>query len=108
MSHFAQLDQTLTVINVIVADQAFIDSGAVGDPASWLLTSYDGSIRKRFAGIGFAYSPEHDAFVPPRPFASWALDEATLDWVAPMPMPGEADWVWNEASEEWEFRGDHG
>ncbi len=102
MSHFAQLDQTLTVVNVIVADQAFIDSGLVGDAASWVQTSYTGSIRKRFAGVGFRYDPERDAFIAPQPYASWILDDEALDWIAPVPMPEDGNhYLWSEDAGEW-------
>lgn len=101
MSHFAEIDQAGTVLRVIVADQAFINSGAVGDPAHWVQTSYTGSIRGRFAGVGYSFDADRDAFIPPRPFASWVLDEATLDWVAPIERPDAGVWHWDETSLSW-------
>lgn len=65
MSHFAQLDENDIVLRVIVAEQSFIDSGAVGDPNSWVQTSYNNNFRGVFAGIGFKYNRELDIFEPP-------------------------------------------
>ncbi len=64
-TYFAQIDASGTVQRVIVADQAFIDSGKVGDPASWKQTYLDGHKRKRYAGRGFRYDKSADAFVAP-------------------------------------------
>lgn len=64
MSHFARVENN-TVVEVIVAEQDFIDSGAVGDPSLWIQTSYTGSIRGCFAGIGFTYDANLDEFIPP-------------------------------------------
>lgn len=90
MSHYAQIDQNNIVINVIVAEQDFIDSGAVGDPAQWIQTSYNTlagkhllggtPLRKNYAGIGYTYDPVRDAFIPPRPTGSWRLNETTCQW----------------------------
>ena len=90
MSHFAEIDETNTVLRVIVAEQEFIDTGAVGDPSKWIQTSYntragvhygqDGMpdsgepMRKNYAGIGYTYDATRDAFIPPKPYASWVLD----------------------------------
>jgi hypothetical protein len=101
MSHFAQIDDFNTVVQVIVADQSFIDSGSVGNPAQWIRTSYNGNIRARFAGIGYSYDPDRDAFIPPKQFPSWSLDEETLDWTAPLPRPSEGEWIWNERELQW-------
>lgn len=64
MSHFARIENNI-VVEVIVAEQDFIDSGAVGEAAQWIQTSYTGSIRGCFAGIGFTYDPVSDQFNPP-------------------------------------------
>lgn len=97
MSYFAQIDlETKKVINVIVAEQEVIDSGMVGDPKQWIETSKDGSIGKNYAGVGYAYDEELDAFVPPKPFNSWLLDETTASWKAPVEMPNDGkcyEWV---------------
>jgi hypothetical protein len=110
MSHFAQINQNNIVTQVIVAEQDFIDSGIVGDPTTWIQTSYNtiggehklGGIplRKNYAGVGYLYDKEKDAFVPPKPFESWVLNEKTCLWEAPMPKP-EGRYYWDEAKKDW-------
>jgi hypothetical protein len=90
MSHFAQIDLNNRVINVIVAEQDFIDSGAVGDPASWIQTSYNTKggvhllggtpLRKNYAGLDYTYDPQLDAFIPPKPGEDYILDQDTCVW----------------------------
>lgn len=102
MAHYAKIENNI-VTQVIVAEQDFIDSGAVGDPASWVQTSYNGSVRYRFAGIGYNYHQELDAFIPPKPFDSWVLDEATASWQAPFERPDDGkNYIWNESIASWE------
>jgi hypothetical protein len=113
MSHFAQINQDNVVVNVIVAEQEFIDSGSVGDASQWIQTSYNtyGGIhtlggtplRKNYAGIGYTYDAVLDAFIPPRSFASWTLDTETGQWVPPTPMPVEPGkrFNWNEDTLSW-------
>ena len=86
MSHFAKIENNI-VTNVIVAEQDFINSGSVGSPSDWVETCYEGSIRKRYAGIGYSYNKELDAFITPQPFPSWVLDTETTNWNAPVLMP---------------------
>jgi hypothetical protein len=92
MSHFAQIDDNNIVITVIVADQDFINSGAVGDPSKWIQTSYNTyggvhklggtPLRKNYAGIGYTYDTQRDAFIPPCPdTATHVLDDATCLWM---------------------------
>lgn len=101
MSHYAKVENGI-VTNVIVAEQEFIDSGAVGDPATWVQTSYNGNIRKRFAGIGYSYLEQLDAFVPPKPFASWVLDEENALWKAPFEQPDDdKTYIWDENTGSW-------
>ena len=100
MAHYAKVENGV-VTNVIVAEQDFIDSGAVGDPASWIQTSYNGNIRKRFAGIGYLYLSNLDIFVPPKPFPSWILNEEAGSWDPPVPQPNEGKWIWNESAQDW-------
>lgn len=100
MAHFAKVENNI-VTQVIVAEQEFIDSGAVGNPAQWIQTSYNGNIRKRFAGIGYTYNADLDAFIPPKPFPSWVLDEPTASWKAPVDMPAEGNWIWSEDTHSW-------
>lgn len=112
MSHFAEVDSTNTVLRVIVAEQEFIDSGAVGDPKNWIQTSYNthGGVHSlggtplhgNYAGIGFTYNPALDAFVAPKPFASWVLNPATFSWDAPTPQPiDDKRYEWNEDTLAW-------
>ena len=112
MAHFAEVDSTNTVLRVIVADQDFINSGAVGDPLHWVQTSYNTHsgvhalggtpLRKNYAGIGYTYDVSRDAFIPPKPFASWVLNEDTCLWEAPVPMPTDGKmYRWDEATVSW-------
>ena len=100
MAHFAKIEDGV-VTQVIVAEQDFINSGAVGAPESWIQTSYNGNIRGMFAGIGYLYIESIDKFVSPKPFPSWTLDETTGVWTAPSPMPIEGRWIWNEEQQIW-------
>lgn len=117
MSHFAQVENNI-VQRVIVAEQDFIDGGALGDPSTWIQTSYntyggvhygpdgnpDGGValRKNYAGIGFTYSPELDAFIPPREYSSWTLNEQTCLWEPPVSYPKDGqEYTWDEASLSW-------
>ena len=103
MSHFAKIDENSVVQRVIVAEQEFIDSGAVGDAKFWVQTSYTGSIRKQFAGIGFTYDKVRDAFIQPQPYASWTLTEATCQWEAPVAHPADGKiYEWNEGTTAWD------
>ena len=112
MSHFAQIDENNIVTRVIVIDQPTVDTGLFGDPSSFVQTSYNtrGGIhllggtplRKNYAGIGFVYDSERDAFIPPQPFASWTLNESTCLWHAPVDMPTDSKlYVWDEDTLSW-------
>jgi hypothetical protein len=120
MAHYAKIENGL-VVQVIVAEEDFILTGAVGDPANWVQTSYntrggvhygqDGQpsgrkqLRKNYAGIGFAYDATRDAFIPPQPFPSWTLDEDTCLWSAPVAMPTEGGpFTWNESTLSWDVQ----
>lgn len=111
MAHFAKVINGI-VEQVIVAEKSFIDSGSVGNPDNWIQTSYNthggvhtnGGIplRKNFAGVGFIYDSELDAFISPSPFPSWVLDKETCLWEAPVAYPNNGeDYVWNEDSLSW-------
>lgn len=70
----------------------------------WVKTSYNGNIRKNYAGIGYTYDKKRDAFIPPQPFKSWVLDEKTCRWIAPIPYPeGKEMYNWNEDKQNWEI-----
>jgi hypothetical protein len=113
MSHFAQIDVNNIVTQVLVIEQDVIDTGLFGDPASWIQTSYNTTggvhtlggtpLRKNYAGIGYTYNASRDAFIPPKPFASWTLNEDTCLWEAPTTRPVEEGkiFVWNEETTSW-------
>ena len=99
MAHFAQLDDNNVVTQVIVVgndDITDVNGNEVesigvafcqrllGADTNWKQTSYNSNMRVRYAGIGYSYNADLDAFVPPRPFASWTLDSGTADWVSPL------------------------
>lgn len=99
MAHFAKINNTNTVTEVIVAEQDFINSGKVGDSFLWIQTSYSGSFRKNFAGIGYTYDKTRDAFIPPQPYGSWILVEDTCQWEAPIAYPTDGKiYEWNETN----------
>lgn len=107
MSHFAQV-QDGVVVQVIVADQEVIDSGLFG--TGWVQTSYNTRggfhpegrpLRKNYAGIGYTYDAQRDAFIPPQPFASWVLNEDTCLWDAPVLMPTDGRYYWDDAITNW-------
>ena len=103
MSHFAEIDKDGIVQRVIVAEQDFINSGKVGDSFNWVQTSYNGNFRKQFPGIGYTYDKTRDAFIEPKPFASWILDEDTCVWNAPETYPDDGKiYDWNEDTQAWE------
>ena len=102
MSHFAKLDNNI-VTEVIVAEQDFINSGKVGDSSLWVQTSYSGSFRKNYAGVGYTYDQTRDAFIPAKPYASWTLVEDTCQWTAPTAYPDDGEkYNWNEENERWD------
>lgn len=109
MSHFARVNAQGIVEQVIVAEQNYIDT--LVDASSWVQTSFNTHggqhpegrpLRKNFAGIGYTYDVQRDAFVPPKPFASWVLNEDTCLWNAPVPKPQDGkEYVWDEATTSW-------
>ena len=93
------------VIEVIVADQEFIDSYVDSTPGNWLETRKDGSIRKNYAGIGFSYDSTRDAFIPPQPYPSWTLNEETCLWECPVAYPTDGNmYNWNETDQQWDLQ----
>ena len=103
MSHFAEIDGDGIVIRVIVAEQDFINSGAVGDSFNWIQTSYNSNFRKNYAGSGDTYDKVRDAFIAPQPFDSWSLNEDTCRWDAPTPYPDDGKvYEWNEDTTSWD------
>ena len=110
MAHDARLNEQNIVDQVIVimnSDEPTEEAGVLFcqnlfGGGTWRKTSYNGNIRKNFAGPGFSYDVIRDAFIPPKPYASWLLDEATCRWVAPVQQPSEQGlWHWDEITQTW-------
>jgi len=102
MSHFAKIDSNNIVTEVIVAEQDFINSGAVGDSFLWVQTSYNNNFRKNYAGVGFTYDSTRDAFYAPQPYPSWTLNEDTCQWEAPVAYPDDGkSYDWDEEVQNW-------
>jgi hypothetical protein len=102
MSHFAKIENNI-VTEVIVAEQDFINSGLVGDSFLWVQTSYNGNFRKNFAATGFTYDKTRDAFIPPKQYESWTLNETTCQWEAPVAYPDDGNmYTWNETHKAWD------
>ena len=110
MSHFAKVNGLGIVEQVIVAEQDFIDT--LPDATSWVQTSYNtiGGVhvlggtpfRKNYASIGYRFDAEKDAFIPPKPFASWTLNDDTCLWEAPVARPDDGKlYQWDEATVNW-------
>jgi hypothetical protein len=106
MSHWAEVDENNIVLRVLVGNNSESDEGeafmnSLG--GTWIKTSYTDSIRKNFAGIGYSYDPSRDAFIAPKPFESWVLNEDTCIWEAPVAYPeGGIMYTWNEELVNWE------
>ena len=102
MSHFAEIDKDNVVQRVIVAEQDFINSGAVGDSFNWVQTSYNNNFRKNYAGVGYTYDKTRDAFIAPKPYPSWMLDDDTCKWNAPTAHPDDdKQYSWDEDTTSW-------
>ena len=118
MAHFAKVQDGI-VTQVIVAEPEFFNTFVDTSPGEWIQTSYntrggvhyapnsndpDGgeALRKNYAGIGFTYDRGRDAFIPPRPYASWTLNDSTCLWDAPVPYPTDGqNYIWNEDTTNW-------
>lgn len=121
MAHFAKVDQG-KVINVIVAEQDFIDNLVSDIPGEYIQTSYNTyggihysddaksipsedqskALRKNFASVGYDYNSELDAFIPPKPYNSWILNETSCLWESPVTKPDDGNnYQWNEDDEQW-------
>ena len=102
MSHFAKIDSNNIVTDIIVSEKDFINSGKVGDEFLWVQTSYNNNFRKQFAGVGYTYDSGRDAFIAPKPFSSWTLNESTCRWQAPVTYPDDGkSYDWNEGTTNW-------
>ena len=121
MSHFAEVDENNIVVRVLVIEQDVIDSGLFGSSDKWIQTSYnthggihyapdsndpDGGValRKNFAAIGHTYDQTRDAFISPKPYPSWELNEDTCQWSSPIPYPDDGKhYSWNEENQVWDL-----
>jgi hypothetical protein len=116
MAHFAELDQNNLVLRVLVTDNNAPNEGLnwlmKNFGGTWVKTSYNTwagqhklggtSLRKNFAGVGYTYDTSKDAFIPPKPFDSWVLNEETCLWEAPVPYPTDgASYYWDEETISW-------
>jgi hypothetical protein len=111
MAHYAFLDENNIVTDVITGiDETELIEGL--HPEEWYgnfrgqvckRTSYNGNIRKNYAGIGYTYDEKRDAFIPPKTFAKWILNENTCQWEAPIPYPDKDKfYIWNDNKGKWE------
>jgi len=111
MAHFAKVNNGM-VEQVIVAEPEFFQTFVDSSPGEWIQTSYNTRggvhtlggtpLRKNYAGIGYTYDRERDAFIPPKPFASWVLNDDTCLWDAPVAMPDDGGvYQWDEATTSW-------
>jgi hypothetical protein len=113
MAHFAKLGVGNIIIKVAVVsndiattEQAGVDflNNLYGSRDVWKQTSYNGNIRKNYAGVGYTYDQTRDAFIPPKPFNSWILNEDTCRWEAPVALPDtENRYNWNETNQTWDL-----
>jgi hypothetical protein len=120
MAHFAEIGLNNTVLRVIVVhNNELMDNGVESEAkgadfchnlfgGTWVQTSYNATIRKNYAGEGFTYDAQRDAFIPPKPFPSWVLDEDACLWSPPVPYPTDIGtpeapkrYVWDEATTSW-------
>lgn len=118
MAHFAQIDSNNLVVQVVVIDNADITDmdgneseflgqktcrHIFGSDTVWVQTSYNASIRKNYASVGYTWRQDLDGFVPPQPFASWTLNEETCRWEPPVPHPNDGPIRnWNEETQSWD------
>jgi len=123
MAHYAELDSNNVVLRVIVVSNPDTSTAQGEEKESigiafcerllggtWVKTSYNARIRKNYAGIGYTYDKDRDAFIPPKPYASWLLNETTCLWNAPVAMPSDAGqgdppkrYTWNEETIGWDL-----
>ena len=115
MAHFCKIENNVVKQVIVVSNQDILDekgqeseelgikfcSNLLG--GTWLQTSYNGKIRKNYAGIGYTYDDKLDAFIPPQSFKSWLLDEVICQWKAPVDMPTDGKiYTWNEEALTWD------
>ena len=121
MAHFAEIDSNNIVLRVVViGNEDCQDSdgneseavgiafcqGLFGSDTNWLQTSYNSNIRKEYAGVGFKYDADKDAFIPPQPYSSWTFNETMWQWEAPVEYPDSTyiqEYNWNEDTQSWDL-----
>jgi hypothetical protein len=117
MAHFAKLDENNVVLEVhVIHNNELLDENGIEQEQkgidfliswsngylAWKQTSYNGTFRKNYAGIGYTYDPQRDAFIPPKPFPSWTLNEDTCLWEPPVPYPTDGNlYQWDESMTNW-------
>ena len=118
MAHFAKLDENNIVQEIIVVhnnelldeDGNEIENNGINflenifGHRNWKQTSYNKTFRKNYAGIGYTYDSDRDAFIPPKPYESWVLNETSCNWDPPVPMPTDGNlYIWNETTISWKI-----
>ena len=118
MAHFAKLnDENIVIVVHVVNNQVILKAdgteselkgkqflNSLHGTAKWVQTSYNGNFRKNYAGIGFTYDTERDAFIAPKLFNSWILNEDTCRWEFPIPYPTDGElYNWNEVTQTWDL-----
>lgn len=109
MAHFAEVDNANKVIRVVVVSNNDAPNEAAGASfcqslfgGTWVQTSFNANIRKNYAGVGFTYDSDRDAFIPPKPYESWILNDSTCKWEAPVAKPDDGNqYIWDEATLSW-------
>jgi hypothetical protein len=115
MAHFAEIDDNNIVLRVVVVDNkdtsnaAGVEKEYIGAAylesllgGTWVQTSYNATIRKNYAGIGYTFDKTRDAFIPPKQYPSWVLNEETCQWQAPIPYPNDGNkYAWDESTQSW-------
>jgi hypothetical protein len=114
MAHFAQLENNIVTKVIVVHNNELLDNGVESEAkgiafcqslfgGTWIQTSYNGNIRKNYAGIGYTYDSTRDAFIAPKPYPSWILNEDTCQWKVPIEYPADGKtYMWNESTISWD------
>jgi len=119
MAYFAKLgtgnivEKVISINNAVITDANGVEQEQLGvdfinklynTRDVWKQTSYNGNIRKNYAGVGYQYDQQRDAFIPPKPFNSWVLNETTCLWEAPVDYPTDGGkYTWNETNQTWDL-----
>ena len=107
MAHFARIEANLVTQVVVIADADAPTESAGSEfcrnlwGGDWIQTSYNGNLRKNFAGIGYTYEPIRDAFIPPKPYPSWKFVEESCQWAPPVEQPTDGVYRWDEITVSW-------